>query len=126
MPRYYNNSSYWDYLSYLSLPLHLSFFIIVIVFIIGFTWYINTETKFEDFVHHVKLFIMITPIVLLLLVHCLSSSSSSWFFVPFPERESVHRAGASPWGVAALLVFLIYMISHQSSWHERWFPLITK
>jgi hypothetical protein len=46
--------------------------------------------------------------------------------MPFPERDSLHRAGGSPWGVALLLVFLLFMISYQSSFHERWFPLYTK
>ncbi|KAK0603125.1 hypothetical protein LWI29_001651 [Acer saccharum] len=121
---YYNNNSYWDYLSYFSLPLHLFFFIIILFFILGFSWYINYESKFEDFINQLKLFLMITPIILLLLVHCLSGGFP--FFVPFPERDSLHRAGGSPWGVGALLVFLIFMISYQSSLHERWFPLIAK
>ncbi|TXG73114.1 hypothetical protein EZV62_001693 [Acer yangbiense] len=121
---YYNNNSYWDYLSYFSLPLHLFFFIIILFFILGFSWYINYESKFEDFINQLKLFLMITPVILLLLVHCLSGGFP--FFVPFPERDSLHRAGGSPWGVGALLVFLIFMISYQSSLHERWFPLIAK
>ncbi|KAK2641433.1 hypothetical protein Ddye_023196 [Dipteronia dyeriana] len=124
MARYYNNNLYWDYLSYFSLPFHLLFFIIILFFILGFTWYINYESKFEDFINQLKLFLMITPVILLLLVHCLSEGFP--FFVPFPERDSLHRAGGSPWGVGALLVFLIFMISYQSSLHERWFPLIAK
>ncbi|KAI9194823.1 hypothetical protein LWI28_009462 [Acer negundo] len=124
MARYYNNNSYWDYLSYFSLPLHLFFFITILFFILGFSWYINYESKFEDFMNQLKLFLMITPVILLLLVHCLSGGFP--FFMPFPERDSLHRAGGSPWGVGALLVFLIFMISYQSSLHERWFPLIAK
>ncbi|KAF3965763.1 hypothetical protein CMV_010073 [Castanea mollissima] len=47
--------------------------------------------------------------------------------IPLPgERDSLHRAGGSPWGVALVLVFLLFMISHQSSFHERWFPLLNR
>lgn len=120
----YNNYSYWDYLSYFSFPIHFSFFIIIILFVLGLTWYLNYESKVEDLMNQVKLFIMISPVIILLIVHCISNGFP--FLVPLPEREALHRAGGSPWGVAALLIFLIFMVSYQSSFHEKWFPLITK
>ncbi|KAI3822908.1 hypothetical protein L1987_10509 [Smallanthus sonchifolius] len=61
---------------------------------------------------------MLTPIILLVLVHWLSSSDQrTWFpsLVPFPDKDSLHRAGGSPWGVAIVLVFLIYMFILSSS-----------
>ena len=122
MARYYNEyDSYWDYFS---IPLHLCFFISILFFILGFTWYINYESVIEDMMAQVKLFLMIVPVILLLLVHCLSGGMS--FFVPLPEQDSLHRAGGSPWGVACVLVFLFIMISYQSSFQERWFPLYSK
>ncbi|KAJ9183118.1 hypothetical protein P3X46_007024 [Hevea brasiliensis] len=123
MARYYNQHSYLDYISYLSMPFHLCLFVTILIFTLGFSWYINYESKFEDFINQVKLFLMFSPLLLLLVVHCLSSG---FLFIPFPERDSLHRAGGSPWGVALLLVFLLFMISYQSSFHERWFPLITR
>ncbi|KAJ4842067.1 hypothetical protein Tsubulata_012405 [Turnera subulata] len=123
MARYYNQS-FLDYVYYFSMPLHLCFFIIILFFVLGFSWYINYENKFEDLINQVKLFLMLSPLLLLILVHCLSSGFP--FLMPFPERDSLHRAGGSPWGVALLLVFLLFMISYQSSFHERWFPLVTK
>ena len=122
MARYYNEyDSYWDYFS---IPLHLCFFISILFFILGFTWYINYESVIEDMMAQVKLFLMIVPVILLLVVHCLSGGMS--FFVPLPEQDSLHRAGGSPWGVACVLVFLFIMISYQSSFQERWFPLYSK
>ncbi|PON93547.1 Transmembrane protein [Trema orientale] len=123
MARYYNNYySYWDYFS---IPLHLCFFMLILFFMLGFSWYINYENKFEDLITQVKLFLMIVPLLLLLVVHCLSSGGVP-FLIPLPEQDSLHRAGGSPWGVGLLLVFLLFMISYQSSFHERWFPLIAK
>ncbi|XVE60093.1 hypothetical protein DITRI_Ditri05aG0099300 [Diplodiscus trichospermus] len=121
MARYYRYS-FLDYLS--PPPLHLCFFVFVLFFVLGFSWYINYESKFEDFINQLKFFLMVTPVILLLLVHCLSGSVP--FLNPLLERDSLHRAGGSPWGVALVLVFLLYMISYQSSFHERWFPLGTK
>lgn len=117
MARSYNNHSFLDYISCFSMPIHLFFFISILFSILCLSWYINYEDKFEDLINQVKLFLMLSPVVLLLLVHCLSSCFP--VFLPFPERDSLHRAGGSPWGVALLLVFLIFMISYQSSFHER-------
>ncbi|CAI0414363.1 unnamed protein product [Linum tenue] len=76
--------------------------------------------------NQLKLFLILSPLLLLLLVHCLSAGASFSLYIPLPERDSLHRAGGSPWGVALLLVFLLYMISYQSSLQERWFPLLAR
>ncbi|KAL1307911.1 hypothetical protein HN51_049815 [Arachis hypogaea] len=122
MARYYNDQYYfWEYFSF---PLHLCFFMFILFFVLVFSWYINYESKFEDLLVQVKILLALVPLILLLIVHCLSSES---FPIPLPEeRESLHRAGGSPWGVALLLVFLFFMMAYQSSFHERWFPLVTR
>lgn len=127
MARQYNYS-YYDYLQYLSIPLPLCFLLGVVFLMLGFTWYINYESKFEDLMFQLKLILMATPIILLLVVHWLSSEDRGWvpFFIRLPEKDSLHRAGGSPWGVAALLVFLLFMISYQSKLHEKWFPLLSR
>ncbi|XP_021891161.1 uncharacterized protein LOC110809592 [Carica papaya] len=122
MARPYNSS----YLDYFSIPLHLCFFIFILFSVLGFSWYINYESKFEDILYQLKLFLMLSPFFLLLLVHLLSPAGGFSFFLPLPEKDSLHRAGGSPWGVAFLLVFLLVMVSYQSSLHERWFPLLVK
>lgn len=128
MARYYNDTSYYDYLQYLSLPIHFFFFLVTLFLFLCFTWYINYESKFEDFMDNLKFLLMLSPIVLLLLVHWLSTEDRDR--VPFsfrlPKRESFHQAGGSPFGVAVVLVFLLFMVSHQSSLQERWFPLVSR
>uniref|UniRef100_A0A2P2PBP4 Transmembrane protein n=1 Tax=Rhizophora mucronata TaxID=61149 RepID=A0A2P2PBP4_RHIMU len=123
MARRYN-PSILDYLSCFSMPLHLCLFMIILFLVLGFSWYTNYESVLEDLMNQVKLVLMLSPLLLLLVVHCLSSGFP--LPVPFPEQDSLHRAGGSPWGVALLLVFLFFMISYQSSFHERWFPLLAK
>ncbi|GLU19511.1 hypothetical protein SLE2022_357590 [Rubroshorea leprosula] len=117
----YNEYSILDYLS--PPPLHLCFFVFVLFSVLGLSLYINYESVYEDLTSRIKFFLMLSPLLLLLLVHFLSGGT---FFVPLPEKEDLHRAGGSPWGVALLLVFLLFLISHQPSFHERWFPLVTK
>ncbi|KAL2317050.1 hypothetical protein Fmac_030926 [Flemingia macrophylla] len=124
MGRYRDQYYYlWEYLSF---PVQLVLFVLILVLVLGFSWYINYESVLEDLVVQVKILLALVPLVLLLVVHCLSAPAGS-FPIPLPEeRESLHRAGGSPWGLALLLLFLFFMITYQSSFHQRWFPLATR
>lgn len=118
--------------NYSSFPLHLCFFLVILFTFVSFTWYVNYEDILEPLFGQIKFFLMLSPLLLLLVVHLLSyfesssSSSSSWFYVALPEQDSVHRAGGTPWGLALLLVLLLFMLSYQSDLRERWFPLLSK
>lgn len=62
--------------------------------------------------HQIKIFLMIFPLVLLLVVHLLSSENKERvpLFISLPEKESFHRVGGSPVGVGILLVFLTIVL----------------
>ncbi|KAL5549581.1 hypothetical protein UlMin_004812 [Ulmus minor] len=96
----------------------------------GFSWYINYESLIEGVMDQVKLLLMVSPLLLLLVVHFLANDqrrvSLMNGLIPLPEKDSLHRAGGTPWGVGFLLVFLLFMISYQSSLQERWFPLLAR
>nr|XP_009799302.1 PREDICTED: uncharacterized protein LOC104245395 [Nicotiana sylvestris] len=105
--------------------IHLCFFFLVLFTFVSITWYINYESIFEGIMDQMKLVLMVSPLLLLLVVHLLSSlEKSNLFFIPLPDQESFHRAGGTPWGVGLLLVLLLFMISYQSDFRERWFPLL--
>ncbi|KAI9104201.1 hypothetical protein K1719_023037 [Acacia pycnantha] len=108
-------------------PLHLCLFLLTLFMFLGFSWYINYEPIMESLMEQVKMVLMVSPLLLLLVLHFLSNSRG--FFsslIPFPEKDSLHRAGGTPWGVGFLLVFLFFMISYRSSLQERWFPLLAR
>lgn len=107
------------------LPLHLLFFLLTLLLLLGFSWYTSYETILEGVLFQLKFLLIVSPLLLLIVLHCLSSDGLS-FVAPFPERESLHRAGGSPWGVGFLLLLLILMVSYQSYFHERWFPLLSR
>lgn len=126
MARYYN-SSYHEYLQYLSLPIHFVFFLAIIFLFLIFTWYINYDYAFMDLMDQLKLSLMVFPVLLLLIVHWLAEDRGGFpFAVSLPEKDSVHRVGGSPFGVAVVLVVLMFMISHHTSLQERWFPLFSR
>ncbi|KAL6495647.1 hypothetical protein OROGR_030210 [Orobanche gracilis] len=105
------------------LSLHLCFFFLVLFTFVGITWYINYESIFEGLLDQIKLFLMLSPLLLLLAVHLLSTMQRSFFLIPLPEQDYLHKSGGTPWGVGLLLVLLFFMISYQSDLRERWFPL---
>ncbi|OIT07884.1 PREDICTED: uncharacterized protein LOC109240782 [Nicotiana attenuata] len=102
--------------------LHLCFFLVVLFMFVSITWYTNYESIFEGIMDQFKLVLMVSPLLLLLIVHLFSSLEKSVSFIPLPEKDSFHRAGGTPWGVGILLVLLLFMISYHSGFRERWFP----
>ncbi|KAG6593338.1 hypothetical protein SDJN03_12814, partial [Cucurbita argyrosperma subsp. sororia] len=103
-------------------PLHLCFFFLILLMFLSFSWYSNYESAVEGVFDQLKLLLIVSPLLLLLLVHWLSNAGN--FLLP--EKDSLHRAGGTPWGVGFLLVLLLFMISYQSYFQERWFPLLSR
>ncbi|KAF3675897.1 hypothetical protein FXO37_05614 [Capsicum annuum] len=100
--------------------IHFCFFFLVLFMFVSITWYINYESIFEGIMDQFKFILMLSPLVLLLVVHLLSSFEKALFFIPLPEQDSFHRAGGTPWGVGLLLVLLLFMISYHTDLRERW------
>lgn len=113
-----------------ALPMHLCFFLLTLFMFLGFSWYLNYEPIMESIMDQLKLVLMVSPLLLLLVVHFVSNYGSGSgvlsSLIPLPERESLHRAGGTPWGVGLVLVLVLFMVSYQSSFQERWFPLLTR
>ncbi|GFQ00473.1 hypothetical protein PHJA_002191300, partial [Phtheirospermum japonicum] len=91
---------------------------------VGITWYIKYDSILEGLFDQLKLLLMVSPLLLLLAVHLLSLSALIPLFVPLPVPEQEKAAG-TPWGVALMLVLLLFMISYQSDLRESWFPLLS-
>ncbi|KAH0469990.1 hypothetical protein IEQ34_001548 [Dendrobium chrysotoxum] len=108
------------------IPLHLFFFLLTLLLFISLSWYLSYESILESIMDQIKLLLIASPLVLLIAVHWLSSGSEgrrtvSFFSVLPEEREALHRAGGSPWGVGFVLVLLLLMISYKSCFQELWF-----
>lgn len=110
------------------LPIHLCFLLVILFMFLSFSWYINYESLLEGLFDQIKLVLIVSPLVLLLVLHLLSNFDNTWssFLVPLPEKDSLHRAGGTPWGVALVLVLLLFLLSYQSDFRERWFPLLSR
>uniref|UniRef100_A0A0E0M1T9 Uncharacterized protein n=1 Tax=Oryza punctata TaxID=4537 RepID=A0A0E0M1T9_ORYPU len=121
------------------LPLHLCFFLVVLLVFLGLSWYMSYESAAERFADQARLLLMASPLALLLAVRLLSGGGEGGgggggrrgvdqlrLSLPMPERDSIHRAGGSPWGVGVLLALLVVMVSYQSNFRDRWFPLVSR
>ncbi|XP_062194722.1 uncharacterized protein LOC133897910 [Phragmites australis] len=113
-------------------PLHLCFFLLVLLLFLGFSWYTSYESAAESFANQARILLMASPFALLLAVRLLSAVGEGQrrvdqlLVLPMPERDSIHRAGGSPWGVGLLLLLLLLMVSYQSNFREKWFPLVSR
>ncbi|GJM98665.1 hypothetical protein PR202_ga15694 [Eleusine coracana subsp. coracana] len=114
-------------------PLHLCFFLLVLLVFLGFSWYTSYESAAESFANQVRVLLLASPLALLLAVRLLSATGGGQrrrvedlLALPMPERDSIHRAGGSPWGVGLLLLLLLVMVSYQSNFRDKWFPLVTR
>ncbi|KAG0499689.1 hypothetical protein HPP92_003964 [Vanilla planifolia] len=110
------------------LPLHLCLFLITLALFVTLSWYQSYESLLDGILHQIRLLVIASPLVLLLAVHWLSTGAQGRRLVPFvaalpDDPQALHRAGGSPWGVGLLLLLLLLMVSYQSCFHGRWFPL---
>ncbi|KAM0860584.1 hypothetical protein ACQ4PT_046451 [Festuca glaucescens] len=116
-------------------PLHLCVFLLVLLVFLAFSWYMSYESVVETFADQGRLLLMVSPLALLLAVRLLSGGDGDGhghghgrrvdqlMSMSMPEKDSIHRAGGSPWGVGLLLVLLLVMVSYQSNFREKWFAL---
>ncbi|XP_021892187.1 uncharacterized protein LOC110810341 [Carica papaya] len=105
-------------------PVHVLFFMVILLMFLGLSWYVNYEPVVESVLDQMKTVVMVSPLLLLLLVHCFSNHRSNYgYLLPFPDhKDSLH----TPWGLAFVLVFLLFMVSYQSYFQQRWFPLLAR
>ncbi|CAA0827147.1 Unknown protein [Striga hermonthica] len=99
-----------------ALHLHLCFLLLILMSLVGVTWYINYDSFFEGIIDQIKLLLTLSPLFLLLVLHLMPRSPSL-----LPEQDS----SGTPWGVGLMLVLLLFMLSYQSDLRDRWFPLLS-
>ncbi|KAJ3673623.1 hypothetical protein LUZ60_005615 [Juncus effusus] len=105
-------------------PFHLLIFLIILIIPKFISWRSNYESTIDQLLNYFHVTITLLPLLLLFLVHVLSSYDRKW--VPLSDKESIFRAGGSPWGLGFMLVVIMFMISHQSYFHDAWFPLLKR
>ncbi|KAL2343399.1 hypothetical protein Fmac_004684 [Flemingia macrophylla] len=84
----------------------------------GFVGYIVYEAVMATAAELLQRLLLISPLLLIIMVHWLSAGSHISFPMPGSDPIAIHRAGASPCGLAFLLLLLFFLISFQPSLHH--------
>ncbi|KAJ6307245.1 PERIPHERAL-TYPE BENZODIAZEPINE RECEPTOR-ASSOCIATED PROTEIN 1 [Salix viminalis] len=85
--------------------------------VFGFLGYVVYDAVMATASEILQRLLVISPLILIIAVHLLSAGSQFSIPIPGSEPGAIHRAGGSPWGVASVLLLLVFLISYQPSLH---------
>ncbi|KAB2607499.1 hypothetical protein D8674_040341 [Pyrus ussuriensis x Pyrus communis] len=88
-----------------------------IILVCGFVGYTVYDAVMATVSELLQRLLVISPLLIVIVVHWLSTGSQVNIGIPGSEPGAIHRAGGSPWGVAFLLFLLFFLISYQPSLH---------
>ncbi|OMO73116.1 hypothetical protein CCACVL1_17460 [Corchorus capsularis] len=91
------------------------------VLVCGFLGYVVYDAIMATAAELLQRLLIISPLLLVVVVHWLSTGSNLNFPMPGSEPGAIHRAGGSPWGVAFVLLLLFFLICYQPSFHDLLF-----
>lgn len=77
--------------------------------------YLVYDAVMSTAVEMLQSLLMISPLILVIVVHWLSAPNRFSIPVPGSEPNAIHQAGGSPWGITLILALLFFLISHQPS-----------
>ncbi|CAL8998426.1 unnamed protein product [Prunus brigantina] len=107
----HRSSSWFFYLSENWLPMA------TMILICGFVGYVVYDAVMATVSELLQRLLVISPLLIVIVVHWLSTGSQVSISIPGSEPGAIHRAGGSPWGVAFVLFLLFFLISYQPSLH---------
>lgn len=103
-------------------PVIVIFFIVVLLLYLSFS--IDYNKQMERTMVGMKLLIFLLPVLLIFLAQWVSVNGG--LMMPYQRGstalDSVRTEGGSSWGVAALVVLMLVLLSFQSSFQSKWLP----
>ncbi|KAM0935225.1 hypothetical protein DsansV1_C29g0209581 [Dioscorea sansibarensis] len=119
--------SIFDSFTLSPLPYPVIFILAMVLLLLGISGFFTYESIMEDAEEQINWVLFIIPVVLLLLIRWLSSFESFeglFGFLPYDYRRRSYFAGyqegSSPWGVLAIVVLLLVLVSFQSDFRDMW------
>ncbi|XP_020248027.1 uncharacterized protein LOC109825580 [Asparagus officinalis] len=124
--------SIFDAFTLSPLPYPVILILLMVLLLLGISWSFSYEDLIESTEEQLNWLLLATPIALLLLIRWISSVESFdggiFGFYPGDRRRRGYAyvgeasEGSSPWGVAAVVVLLLVLVSFQSSFQDMWRP----
>ncbi|XP_038973392.1 uncharacterized protein LOC103701491 [Phoenix dactylifera] len=124
-------SSVFDAFTLSPLPYPVLLILLMVFFLLGISWFFTYEDLIESTEESMNWALLLIPIVLLLVIRWLSSierfdDTFLGSLLPYDRRRSNYinqpQEGSSPWGVAAVVVLLLILVSFQSTFQDMWKP----
>ncbi|KAL5224319.1 hypothetical protein ABZP36_010958 [Zizania latifolia] len=127
---------------------HVFLLLATLVVVATSTLYARCESAVESLLDQLRVFLILSPLLLIVGVQIWAASTggdrrgggllyvlaqlmgdgNQWEYSPYGRRWHGGGGGASssPWGVALVLVLVLLLVSYQSSFQNRWFPLLSR
>ncbi|GAB4838474.1 hypothetical protein Ancab_028018 [Ancistrocladus abbreviatus] len=108
-------------------PLHLLAVFAIVILLLSFSHHADYKAQLQ---RNTQFLSFLLPFILVFLVgHLLMSGGFYYFLHSRSGHGPIHRSPAAaaeaaasfPWGVAALVVVVLVLLSYQSAFHSKWF-----
>ncbi|KAL7125436.1 hypothetical protein ABFS83_14G117100 [Erythranthe nasuta] len=96
----------------------------IVIFLLSISQYSSYKEQMSSTLINFKILLFLASLLLVFFVR--SSLLDFWMSSQNGQRQMrwqwAHVAAGFPWGVAALVVVLLVLVSYQSTFHSKWFP----
>ena len=96
-------------------PLPLLAIFAIVILLLSLSNYASSKAILYESANNLQLFLFLLPILFIFMM--VSSTNGRLSFQDGPN----HRGGSFPWGVAALVVVLLVLVSYQFAFQSKWF-----
>lgn len=104
-------------------PLPLLAVFAIVIFLLSVSQYTTFKSQLNNHKISFQFVLFLVPVLLIFIMRSSlipTGKFNFWGRIQQPRHLS-QQSGASPWGVAILLVVLLILVSYQSSFHSKWF-----
>lgn len=105
-------------------PLPLLAVFAIVIFLLSVSQYTTFKSQLNNNKISFQFVLFLVPVLLIFIMRSSlipTGKFNFWGRIQQPRQDLGQRSGASPWGVAILLVVLLILVSYQSSFHSKWF-----
>ncbi|KAJ7966866.1 Transmembrane protein [Quillaja saponaria] len=107
-------------------PLPLVAIVGIVILLLWISSYTSYKSQVQKSKINFNLFLLFLPLLLLFLANSINKYARLVYPATKATRTVIHQARqeGSPWGVLALVLLLLVLVSYQSSFKSMWSPAI--
>ena len=105
-------------------PLPLVLIIGIVIFLLSISSYLNYKSTMQNVMINFNMILLVLPLLLIFITHSVSRYGQIVIPALHVKQQFLGQAGRSPWGVAALVVLLLVLVSYQPTFKSMWSPVV--